>query len=149
MPLWIQKCRSFSHLITNQLMLCYVGWLLWVSSPQYGAHHLFTFSYHQSQNILRQGRISTCCLWIKASPQRWRGPQRISASWAAHYTNSSLPSPVFSVLPLPARTWQKIHRVAVKSAEVESAASRTAQGPGVRRVFPFSPHWRGKNNFSA
>lgn len=149
MPLWIQKCSCFTHFITNQLVPCYIEWLLWVSPPQYGTHHLFTFSYHQSENILRQGRISTFCLWTKASPQRWRAPQGISASCAAHYTNFLLPSLVFSALPLPARTWQKIQRFAVKSAEAASTASRTAQGPGVQGVFLLNPHWRGKNNFSA
>lgn len=149
MPLWIQKCRCFLHFITNQLMPCYIEWLLWVSAPQYGTHHLFTFSYQQPQSILTQGRISTRCLWIKASTQRWRGLQGISASWAAHYTNFPLPSPVFCALPLPARTWQHIQRVAVKSAGAASAASLTAQGPGVHGLFLLNPHRRGKNNFSA
>lgn len=149
MPLWIQKCRCFIHFITNQLMPCYVEWLPWVSPPQYGTQHLFTFSYQQPQSILRQGRISTRCLWIKASPQRWRGPQGTSASWAAHYTNFPLPSPAFSALLLPTSTWQKIQRVAVKSAQAASAASATAQGLGIHGLFLLNPHWRGKNNFSA
>lgn len=149
MPLWIQKCRCSSHFIFNQLMLCYIEWLPWVSPPQYGTHRLFTFSYHQSQSILRQGRISTCCLGIKAFPQGWREPQGISASWAAHYTNFPLPPPIFSAMPLPGRDLAEDPERCCKV----SRGSICSLPDCTRSRGPWSillnPHWRGKNNFSA
>lgn len=123
MLLWSQRGRRFPHFITNQLMLPYVGWLLLLFPPRYGPYHLLltVFSYHQTRSILRWGGIPTCDLQTKVPQQRWRGPQRLSESWAALYKSFSLPSPG------PSRgllwRWQSQHLQPPQPHEVQGSVS--------------------------